>query len=57
MAKGELTILRCMRIADILKAEIGDTNVKCDTQNNTISITTDGNTIIVVRPVSITPVQ
>jgi hypothetical protein len=56
MAKGELTILRLMRITDILKAEVGEECVTCNVTDNTVTITAEGGTVIVLKPVSITPV-
>ena len=56
--KGELTTLRCLRIAEILKAEIGDSAVTADTQANTITIQTENDGVkIVVRPLSVEPVR
>jgi hypothetical protein len=56
MAKGELTVLRCMRIRDVLRAEIGHESVQCDTDENTVTITTERGEVVVLRPVSIVPV-
>jgi hypothetical protein len=55
--KGELTVLRCLRIADVLKAEIGgDALVAANTERNEITITTERGTVIVLKAVSIRPV-
>ena len=58
--KGELTILRYMRIADLLtaatEASPTPTSVTADTNENTITLDIDG-TKIVLRPISINPVK
>ena len=56
MAKGELTILRCRAIADVLKTEI-KAEVTAHPAENLISVVWPDGTKIVLRPISIAPVK
>ena len=54
--KGELTVLRCLRIAEILDALMSEVTVTPDVHENIIVITRTNGTKIVVRPISIEPI-
>lgn len=57
MAKGELTTLRCMRIADILREDLKAVTVRAETDENLIVLTWPNGMKIVLRPISISPVK
>jgi hypothetical protein len=56
MSRYETNRRALLRITDILKAEIGEECVTCDVNENTVTIRAEGGTVIVLRPISITPV-
>ena len=58
VAKGELTILRCRAIADVLRKELDiKTKVTAHPQENTITVEFQDGTTLVLRPISISPVK